>query len=252
MPTVTTSFERWTLTDEIPERMPLLDRWLERAAPARPLAGVTAVLIQHQLGNHYPQAKALIDLGVAPRDLYWIDVPYTCTPRVRARIKQLGVPPLNFTPGNYRVLDRYAPYQRKRVQRVYRSLLEHPPESLVVLDDGSYFLEAMTSFEARMPRAAVVEQTTRGLIRLEENAAMRRASHDIPVVNVARSAPKTTLEPPFIGTAVCEALLRRVAGALDVSSSDHALVVGYGAIGQQVAEFVHEMLAFSRNRVHVF
>src|SRR2546425_2689982 len=120
-------FERWTLTDEIPERMPVLDRWLERVAPERPLTGVTALLIQHQLGNHYTQAKALIDLGVSPQDLYWIDIPYTSTPAVRDRIEQLGVPSENFTPGTYGVLEPYAPYQRRRVQHTYARLLERPP-----------------------------------------------------------------------------------------------------------------------------
>jgi S-adenosylhomocysteine hydrolase len=252
MPTSATGFERWTLTEEIPERMPVLDRWLERAAPSRPLAGVTALLIQHQLGNHYTQAKALIELGVSPQDLYWVDVPYTSTPAVRARIEQLGVPRDNFALGAFRVLDPYGPYQRKRVQAAYARLLEQPPERLVVLDDGSYFLEAMSCFTARLPSVAIVEQTTRGLIRLEDNAAMRVASREVPVINVARSAPKSILEPPFIGAAVCDALRRRVGGKLDAGPRDAALVFGYGAIGLQVAEFVYEILHFARERVHVF
>lgn len=121
-----------------------------------------------------------------------------------------------------------------------------------MLDDGAYFLEAMSSFKQRLPSVAIVEQTTRGLIRLEEDAAMRLASHEVPVINVARSAPKTTLEPPFIGAAVCDALRRGVGDKLGAGSSEAALVVGYGAIGQQVAEFVHQILQFPRDRVHVF
>src|SRR5215831_7230919 len=85
----------WQLTEEIPQRMPVLERWLQRAASDQPLLGVTALLIQHQLGNHVPQARALIELGLDARNLYWIDIPYTSTPVVRDALCQLGIPSQN-------------------------------------------------------------------------------------------------------------------------------------------------------------
>ena len=244
-------FERWDLNEDIPERMPVLDRWLEREAPARPLAGVTTLLIQHQLGNHVIQTRALLDLGVAPRDLYWIDIPYTSTPAVRKAVHELGVPWRNFLTSEYRVLEPYAPFQRLRVQRFLNELFENPPEHLLVLDDGSYLLEALACVRRRLPRMAIVEQTTRGLIKIEENAALEACSREIPIVDVARSDPKRTLEPLFIGAAVCDALLRRFGERLRPGPKDRCLVLGYGAIGQQVATFVHEILGFARERVHV-
>jgi len=245
------SFKHWVLTEEIPQSMPVLDRWLERAAQDRPLAGVTTLLIQHQLGNHVPQARALLDLGVAPKDLYWIDIPYTATPAVREAVCALGVPAQNMAVSRYHLLDRYTPFQRLRVQRFLRQLFTDPPQQLLVLDDGSYMLEALACFKRRLPRIAIVEQTTRGLIKIEESAALEACSREFPIVNVARSAPKTTLEPPFIGAAVCDALRRRIGAALHVGPRDRCLVLGYGAIGRQVAEFAHSILGFPRERIHV-
>jgi len=208
------ALKRWNLTDEIPRRLPILDRWLERAARDRPLAGVTVLNIQHQLGNHLPQTTALLELGVSPRDVYWIDIPYTSTPVVREALYGLGIPAGNVAISDFRALDKYGPFQRSRVQRFVLERLDDPPERLLVLDDGSYMLSALAGLRRRLPSVVIVEQTTRGLIKIEENAALEHCSRELTVVDVARSTPMATLEPPFIGVAVVEALRRRLAPVL--------------------------------------
>jgi S-adenosylhomocysteine hydrolase len=240
--------EGWSLTEEIPRRMPVLDRWLERFGQDRPLAGVTVLNIQHQLGNHVPQTQALLHLGVAPQDVLWIDIPYTSTPAVREALFAFGIPPENFVVSDFHLLGKYAPYQRTRVQRVLRELLTDPPERLLVLDDGSYMLEALATTRGRPPFLSIVEQTTRGLIKIEDSAVLERCAREIRIVNVARSKPKTTLEPPFIGLAVTDALRRRFGTTLDPSGTERCLVLGYGAVGRQVAAFLQ---GFRPNAVFV-
>src|SRR5438132_467731 len=131
-------------------------------------------------------------------------------------------------------------------------LTDEIPQRLPVLDDGSYMLEALAGLRRRLPFVAIVEQTTQGLIKIEENAALEECSRSLTVVNVARSRPKIVLEPPFIGAAVIEALGRRVASALDAGRSDRCLILGYGAIGRQVAAFVSRSGGFAPARVSVF
>jgi hypothetical protein len=246
------ALRHWQLTDEIPRTFPILDRWLERHAQTRPLRGVTALFIQHQLGNHVPQAKALIELGLDPTRLFWIDIPYTATPTVRLALRSLGIPDGNLLSKPFHLLDKYGPFQRIRVQAFLRSLFQDPPELLLVLDDGSYMLEALTCFREPPMRIVIVEQTTRGLIKIEESAALAACARRYPIINVARSIPKTTLEPPFIGVAVCDALRQRLGTALNVVAADHCLILGYGVIGRQVAAFANEILGFPRGRIHVF
>ena len=41
-------------------------------------------------------------------------------------------------------------FQRLKVQKAIRRLLDDPPERLLVLDDGSHFLEAATAFALRL------------------------------------------------------------------------------------------------------
>jgi hypothetical protein len=237
----------------IPDSFPVLDAWLEQQSGRKPLAGVTALLIQHQFGNQVPQARALLELGLDPQRLHWLDIPYTSTPAVRKHlISKLGIPEKNFSVSDYRVLEPYAPYQHRRVQRLLKAWLQKPPERLVVLDDGAYFLEAMASFQARLPSVAVVEQTTRGFIKVNESAVLRRCLQVLPVVNVAQSSPKQTLEPPFIGLAVCASLRQRLQSRARDFGKWRCLVLGFGAIGRQVAKFLHNNLGFARENIHAF
>ena len=242
----------WRITDEIPLRLPLLDRWLEQAARERPLEGVTVLNIQHQLGNHVPQTCALIELGVSPLDIHWIEIPYSATPAVRSVLRGLGIPEENILADDFRLLDDYARYQRARVQRFVRALLEDPPERLLVLDDGAYMLETLATLRRELPPLAIVEQTTRGLIKMEDSRALARRARDLRIVNVARSRPKTTLEPPFIGVAVTDALGRRLGPVFAHAGAERCLVLGYGAIGKQVALFAADQLGFVRGSIHVF
>ena len=237
----------------IPRHLPVLDKWVGEHRDREPFKGVTILQIQHQLGNHFPQALALLDLGLEPTRLIWVDVPYTSTPQVRkALIEDLKIPKLSFHIHDFRVLDHYPPYQIRRVQEVFARLLSDPPDRLVVLDDGAYFLEAASSFAKQLPAVAIVEQTTRGLIKIEESPALHWYASQIPIVNVARSVPKQTLEPPFIGRAVCDSLIRHLEPNLHTSRLLRCLILGFGAIGRQVAEFLPGKMGLDRSQVHVY
>jgi len=110
----------------------------------------------------------------------------------------------------------------------------------------------MATFEEGLQHVAVVEQTTRGLIKIDENASLRQCAKEIPIVNVARSKPKLSLEPPFIGRAVCAALFRGLGRhGVDLSSGT-CLVLGYGCIGQRVSEEIASRLGCGRDRVFVY
>ncbi|MBK9175261.1 MAG: hypothetical protein IPM46_02760 [Flavobacteriales bacterium] len=242
----------WTEAEAITDQMPLLDTWLAGHMEAQPLKGCAALMLQHQLGNHVAQTRALLALGLRPQDLHWIDIPYTARKPVQAAIRAMGMPAENFVPGGYRVLDPYAPYMRKRVAGFLERLAADPPEHLLVLDDGSYFLDALREHPVALRRVSIVEQTTRGIIKIEEDKKLAALAERFPLVNVARSRPKRELEPPFIGVAVFKALERKLLGTLRAGKRDHALVLGYGDIGKQVAHFAARWLGFAPHQVHVF
>src|SRR5207244_3333411 len=114
---------------------------------------------------------------------------------------RLGIPAQNFAPGGYRLDIPYAPYQRARVQAVALRLMQElgPEEQVLVLDDGAYFIEAASCFSNEVPNVRIVEQTTRGLIKLRGDAALADYCDRVVVVNVAESRPKKEIEGPLIG-----------------------------------------------------
>jgi hypothetical protein len=238
---------------DIPLKMEILERWVDKNRSLKPFVGVTALFIQHQLGNQIPQTSAMIELGLNPEKLFWLDVPYTSNAKVREALIRLGIPRRNFFVTNdYWVLDAYTPYQRRRVQTIIKDFLSDPPDRLLVLDDGAYFIEAASCFKERLPNVSVVEQTTRGFIKMESSPSMRLYGESIPVIDVARSNPKSTLEPPFIGRAVCAALLKKLEDQFSHIPRRRCLVLGFGAIGSHVAKFATDYLKFKRNHVYIF
>ena len=240
--------------NEIPNRLPMLDAYVaEHFGDERPLRGTTAVLIQHQLGSQVAMTRTLIQLGIDPSDLYWIDIPYTSNVKVHAALLELGIPERNFSSSNYRLDDVYAAYQRKRVQERFAELTARlsPEQRLLVLDDGSYFLEAMACYRPRGSRIAIVEQTTRGMIKIRKDATLRHYANSVPLINVAESTPKKELESPHIGEAVCKSLLDRISRRDRLGPSDQVLILGFGSIGQNVARSLEALFDVDPARIHV-
>ena len=228
--------------------MPVLRAYVDRYAGRQPLRGATALLIQHQLGNQGPQIDAMMALGLEPEKTLWVDIPYTSHASFRSEVaRRHGIPDGNFDVHSYRVLDPYASYQFSRTQRVLGRLLENPPERLLVLDDGAYFLEAAMGFRRQLRNVTIVEQTSRGMMKIEDSPALTRYAARFPVVNVARSRPKLRLESPWIGTAVLLALRHRLKQVeakwreFAITPDAPCLVLGYGAVGEQVARHLRHV-----------
>jgi hypothetical protein len=202
-----------------------------------------------------PQLAALLTLGLDPRQVHWLDIPYTSHEEVRIHARDvLGVPDRNLARHRYRVLAPYAPYQLSRAIDAVLEIAREGNGTLLVLDDGAYAIEALAGLGPhRWPRRIViVEQTTRGLIKLRNNASMRRVAGLLPVVNVAGSPPKRLLEPPFIAMAICSALKPRLDQLFAQGRRSHCLVLGYGAIGEQVAHWVRKSFGLEYAQVHVY
>ncbi len=247
--------KRFTVDRNVRDRMPLVNKVVDKYRGTKPLSIVTVLLIQHQLENHYAQASALLELGADPKKIHWIDIPYSSHPEVREALYELKIPRKNFvTSHDYRLTMNYAGYQRARVQKWIRKYLNVLPdgERLLVLDDGAYFLEGACCFRQKFPALAAVEQTARGLRKINNNAAMRHYSKRIPVIKVADSNPKKELEPHYIGKSVCEALQETLSGHENDVKGGRCLILGFGSIGEAVTDWLVNIFRVRREYVHVF
>jgi S-adenosylhomocysteine hydrolase len=241
------------LSQRVPTQLPLLDALVAERADAEPLRGVTAVLIQHQLGSIVPMVGALFALGLEPGRTLFVDIPYSANAEVREALQRIGLPPANFASGTYHLDQPYAKFQRRRVQNLAADVLAElsADDPLLVLDDGAYFVEAASCFARSFGDLRVVEQTTRGIIKLHADAAMSRYVTSLPLVDVARSKPKARWEGPWIGEAVCQALHRALGEEFSVGPEQRVLLAGYGVIGRAVAVSLTREIGIPSSRIHV-
>lgn len=234
--------EFFDLKNDLGEPLPLIERFAAFLEGQRPLEGFRLLLVQHQLSNQAAMVGLLIRLGADPKDIHWLDIPYTSNKQVR----DFTTADNNLDPGNfrvcddYRVLDPYPYYQHKRAVETVIALGAGSDKRLIVLDDGAYVLKALSALHpSRWPKPiGIVEQTTRGIIKIRRSAAMRAVSQVVPLVDVAQSAPKISLEPPFVAMAVCASLERTIRPMATGRKLRSALVLGYGSIGEQVATYL--------------
>ncbi|MEM1080019.1 MAG: hypothetical protein AAGH65_00405 [Pseudomonadota bacterium] len=241
------------IDSELPASLPMVDELVKQYADQQPFKGVTALLFQHQLSNHYVQIGAMIRLGLAPERIIWVDIPYTSNDTVRrAVIDDFGIPEQNLLKYDYSVLEPYTLLQRTRTNQVIRSLLNHPPDRLLVLDDGAYFIESLMYFDQPFDRVAVVEQTTRGVIKLNDSVALQYEANQLPIINVAESESKKTLESPFIGKSVVQCLSNKLRALQYRLEGKRVLMLGYGSVGKQVARFFVKDFNVSRTQIHVY
>jgi hypothetical protein len=210
------------------------------ATKTLPFAGYRILCIQHQLGTHLAQTDALIRLGARPEHLYFLPPPYTQSrPQFDTTIESvLGVPKENFFHHRYSLRHRYEHYRKQQVLDTLVALLNRfaatPMTSstsassstngkevapLLVLDDGGHFIEGLYSLsQSKDPahamarqyylhsglRTAVVEQTARGVFKLQDEPHLSSLAHrmNIPIVSVAESKSKKQQEPRYIAQAL--------------------------------------------------
>ena len=98
--------------NQVYHSLPLVYRLLcDLSSPARadgqPLKGQSVLLIQHQLAQHIAMVRGLMQLGVAPEDVYSIDIPYTASDVVKQELCMLGVPRGNVFAHDYTLSQVY-------------------------------------------------------------------------------------------------------------------------------------------------
>ena len=75
--------EFFDLKNDLGEPLPLIERFAAFLEGQRPLDGFRLLLVQHQLSNQAAMVGLLIHLGADPKDIYWLDIPYTSNKQVR-------------------------------------------------------------------------------------------------------------------------------------------------------------------------
>ncbi len=217
---------------ELQEQLPLTSGLPAMVAPGA-LAGRSVLLTIHHMTDFLGMVQALVALGVPPGAMTVIDkeYPYLHTRRVDAHLKRR----MRIAVFRYRNLEHAIKDHADRADAQGRPSL--------IIDDGGYVLPVLLD---RLPDltgtfTGLVEQTTSGITKLE-----RYRELPVPIFSVAQSQLKATVE----SYGIADTAIRRILALLphEKFEGQAALVVGYGRIGQQLAE----VLRARRMRVAVY
>ncbi|GAA4856018.1 hypothetical protein GCM10025787_45180 [Saccharopolyspora rosea] len=198
-----------------------LTRGLAADVDGRPLRGLALFVVAHLVTDLVVQLETLVELGADPRRITVVkkEYAYRHRRRVESHLRARGVA----------VFD---------TAHVADALVDHCRRAAggcLALDDGGYVLPTLLREHPELvPRfRGVVEQTMSGIFRLEPFDDL-----PLPVFPVAQSEVKRTIEPRWVADRAVRTIVDLLAE--EKLEGQPALVVGYGRIGEQIADVLRD------------
>lgn len=234
------------IPDDIPEELPLLNRFSVQFSNRNIFSNTEAVFIQHHLGPLIPKVEAMVVCGLERNSSWFVDIPYSTNAKVRSALLDLNYPKNQMTGYFNDPIEDYDESMSSRVAFLMLKLSKRDiSKNLLVIDDGAYFARFLRKIMLHAPElrksytnACIVEQTTRGQRFLDKYGAELVDFFDLRIVSIARCNTKINFESPFIGAAVARAIINSLNGR-SLNDFKQIAVIGYGAVGEAtVAQMV--------------
>ncbi|MEI6499045.1 MAG: NAD(P)-dependent oxidoreductase [bacterium] len=221
-------------TDRVPQpitNMPLLD-WVADHTTKSRISDHVIVIHTHLLPNSFPffrHLSYLTDFG----KIYVLEKPYSTVKDTYNDLVQAGceIVQVQMEPG--------MPYEfsvKKSIDILWAKIIEEQKvnsfKRLLVIDDGGDLWHSIPWRELKGISIAGVEQTQRGITRVE-NSHIKIP----PIISVASSGIKKTVESIFIG----ESIINKLAGLGYVSPKYKIGILGMGSIGLSAAEKLNKL-----------
>lgn len=189
------------------------------------------LIIMHYLENIVSFIEALISLGASDESIFVLVKPYPYSHRSKVhsylyrnhpkiRIEYLGKLP----PADALLTDIISECKSKSASNEF-----------IVIEDGGYLVPFLHKNYSQDDNACIgaVEQTTKGLRKDQNIQGKLGGKLFFPVIDVAKSKFKDAYESPLVGISVVHNIQKLLT---DYNfSGKHALVIGCGAVGRQVA-----------------
>jgi S-adenosylhomocysteine hydrolase len=213
-------------------RLPLAEHYAceYEKSNKRPFEGKLLLMVLHFLSDLLPFVRTAAAFGADYRDMILIAKPYPYSRRdqVGHNLEILGVRVFRAT-------------QTRGVKEVARYILEELKKSrsekeIIIIEDGGYFAPILheAEFGELCERCiGIVEQTTKGINEDRDKIKICK----VPIVSVAECRFKGEYEAPEIGRITVQNIGRFVPNVK--LSGRHAVVFGFGSIGEQVAAYLN-------------
>ena len=213
---------------------------LPKQYPAYDFSNTVLVAIQHLLGTNGTLLELLDNLGLPYEQMYVLGKVYSTNEDVYHELKRRGayVHRDSMRLGKAQLTIDYKVALRRAANQLVEKALARlaklqGSKTLLVVDDGGVLVDCVNRRSHDITAQIVgVEQTRSGA-----NALRAIPRLTFPVINVAESSAKLQDESPFIAASIVKSITRKMPHLPQGKSlrDCNALVVGYGAVGKNVA-----------------
>lgn len=198
---------------------------------AQPFADKRVLIVLHFLRDLIPFMTAAESLGLEPRNttLFYKEYPYPQKEAVNEWLQEHG----------YRTMPVS---DREAFVKELDAANGDQIGPILIVEDGGFFVPLLHRSYPQLLQHTVgaVEQTTRGIMNIGDWEGEGDGNQlAIPVVSVAGSKLKEKFEPPFIARAFVSNFGRMVPN-MALAGKEVGLL-GYGAIGQELGNWLLEM-----------
>lgn len=220
-------------------RLKVLSSLVERFGNLRSLCpDVGIVSVQHLLESTGSLFESLTLLGFRPENIFLTGKIYSTHRQTEDKLRES----LNLNVIQSSIPSRPGFY-RHALESDVKAMWERASEQstalrrIIVLDDGGYTLKNVPS--QLFGKTIGIEQTTSGI-------CLKHTFGKFPVINVARSAAKTIIEPRIVS----ESVKLRLGETIRRLGITRIGIVGYGSVGEALAEDMAKnfrLLVYDRN-----
>lgn len=197
------------------------------------LENVRIIGVQHILETTHAMFQSLYKLGLRPENISILGKCYSTCREVHEEMLRDGidVSPGSFSYFSHRPFDEFFGEEVQTfLTQCSKDFLEKKYDCVIILDDGGKCIRFFSeNIHLSIPMIAI-EQTSSGY------EAIRYNHLPFPVINVARSPVKLTLESPLIARAAAERLYKSLHQRN--ISCNKALIIGAGPIGKSIQQTI--------------
>jgi len=202
---------------EIENQMPILCSYASNLSDSKPFDNKIFLIVLHFLKDLIIFLKKSEDLGLTPNKTYVFWKPYLY--------------PHKYLIASHLRREGYNVYPLEELENVLKELNQETIiEDIVVIEDGGYITPLLhKKFNNLLKRAiGAIEQTSRGIRNNKEIKSI-----NIPILNVAESRFKATVEPPHVADAVVGNIKNFL--SFELLRGKEATLMGFGTIGKNIA-----------------
>lgn len=193
----------------------------------KPLSNVAVFYVHHALNTSLNVIQRILELGVAPHNVFVLGKHYSECPSVVKTIEQYGIycqPSSSEHPVGY-----FSSAFENAIDRLWRHTLrtiDADIKRIIVIDHGGYALAQLPKHLCEQHQVVGLEKTAGGIMRLKQHGLP-----NCPVIDVANCAVKKALEPPLIA----EAIVKKLSPFFFSKESPVVYgVIGCGSIGKAI------------------